>query len=394
MRFGILGPLQAGVGGVEVPLNGTRQTRVLAALLVAANQVVRIPTLVAVVWDGREPATAIRQVQDAVSGLRRNLTACGAPPDLIRTHRQGYRIGLDPLQLDLLEFQEACAVAERFAAAGDPDRASNALRRALDCWRGDALADVAGSALEVDAARFNSQRTAARRQFLALELSLDRHDAVADELVALVREHPFDERTAEQAVLALCRCGRRGEALELYERVRRALAEELGVDPAAPLRELHRRVLAADPTLSGEQWPAERRAGRESATGQPVPRQLPPTVADFTGRAEEVELIADRLGGPPSRSQALPVLVIAGCGGMGKTALAVHSAHRLRERFPDGQLFAALSQAGTPRPLRGPAHRPDQVAGGAAAAPPGRYRGPLGALALAQLRPAPAGPAR
>ncbi|MFD5544100.1 BTAD domain-containing putative transcriptional regulator, partial [Streptomyces sp. NPDC127079] len=191
MRFGLLGPLHAQIAGRAVPLNGPRQVKMLAALLIDANNVVAMERLVAVMWDTDAPATAVRQVQDAVSGLRRNLGACGAPASLISTRRGGYEIHLDQDQLDLLEFEHERHVCEQHTA---PVEKAAALRRALACWRGNALVDIPGQALAIDAARLNETRAAAQRQCLAIELDLGRHREVIDELAALLQDHPYDEQ--------------------------------------------------------------------------------------------------------------------------------------------------------------------------------------------------------
>ncbi|MEU3519572.1 BTAD domain-containing putative transcriptional regulator [Streptomyces sp. NPDC006654] len=346
MRFGLLGPLHAQIAGRAVPLNGPRQAKMLAALLIDANNTVAMERLVAVMWDRNAPATAVRQVQDAVSGLRRNLGACGAPASLISTRRGGYEIHLDQDQLDLLEFEHERHVCEQHTA---PVEKAAALRRALACWRGNALVDTPSQALEIDAARLNERRVATQRQCLAIELDLGRHREVIDELAALLREHPYDEQAAEHLMVALYRCRRQGEALQVYERLRRTLADELGVDPAAPLRELHQRILTADPDLTATipaqvpsptapQSPAPTVTG--PAMALPV-RQLPHDVPDFVGRTDALAEIAGLLGGPaPNRA---PVVVVVGGPGVGKSCLVTHAARLAGAGFPDGQLYLDLA---------------------------------------------------
>jgi DNA-binding SARP family transcriptional activator/tetratricopeptide (TPR) repeat protein len=337
MKFGVLGPLRARIQEQDVRTEGLRQAKVLAALLIEANRVVSVQRLVSVVWEGDEPVTAVRQVQDSVSGLRRVLGAHHAPPELITTHRRGYRIQLQPQQLDLLEFERQAQLAKQHIAADDRADAVAALRRALDCWRGPALPDIPGQAIEADSTRLNHRRLTTHKQCLALELALGRHHEIADEATALMGEHPFDEQIAEQAMVALYRSGRRGDALSAYDELRRTLADELGIDPAPAVRELHRRILDADPDLAGAP------ASAPSAPVAPVAReiaQLPSDIPDFTGRGSHVadlrQLLSER------RGNAVVVSTLTGAGGVGKTTLAVHVGHLLRGEFPDGQLYVNL----------------------------------------------------
>ncbi|WP_079159135.1 AfsR/SARP family transcriptional regulator [Streptomyces sp. SAT1] len=351
MEFGLLGPLQARIAGRAVPLNGPRQAKMLAALLLDANTAVPMERLVAVMWDTRPPATAVRQAQDAVSGLRRNLVARGAPASLISTRRGGYEIHLAQGRLDLLEFDHERHLAEQQTV---PSGTAAALRRALARWRGNALADVPGRALEIDAARLNERRAATHKECLAIELDLGRHREVIDELTALLHTHPFDEQVAEHLMLALYRCRRQGEALRVYERLRRTLAGELGVDPAPPLRELHQRILTADPALTAVPpatgpsptgpWATPPQSPDPAVTGpdmaMPV-RQLPLDVPDFVGRADALAEIAGLLdGSAPNRA---PVAVVVGGPGVGKSCLVTHAARRACAGFPDGQLYLDLA---------------------------------------------------
>ncbi|GAA5072492.1 AfsR/SARP family transcriptional regulator [Streptomyces similanensis] len=353
MRFGVLGPLHARITGLEVLLDGPRQAKVLAALLVDANKLVTTERLVTVLWDETAPATAVRQVQDAVSGLRRNLAACGAPSSLISTRRGGYQINLAPDQLDRLEFDRERHLAEGHQA---PTEKAAGLRRALACWRGAALADISSQVLELDAAQLNEKRAATYKQCLSIELVLGRHREVIEELISLLREHPYDEQVAEHLMLALYRSRRQGEAIQVYERLRRTLASDLGIDPGPPLRALHLRVLAADPALTAPAptgGPPD--APPDTATAEPVMvmpvRQLPLDVPDFLGRAEVLAELARLLdGSAPDRAT---VAVIVGGPGVGKSSLVTHAARLASAAFPDGQLY--LDLAGTSDEPRDPA---------------------------------------
>ncbi len=289
MKFGLLGPLHAQIAERAVQLNGPRQAKVLAALLIDANSTVSLERLVAVMWDADAPATAVRQVQDAVSGLRRNLTACGAPRSLISTHRGGYAIHVARDQLDLLEFDHERHLAGQQVA---PREAAVALRRALACWRGSALMDISSRVLEIDAARLNERRAATHKQCLAIELDLGRHREVIDELADLLREHPYDEDVAQHLIVALYRCRRQGEALQVYERLRRTLADELGVDPTPSLQALHQRILTGDPALTPPD-PAPAPAPDRAPEPLPAPDRMPDATADGVAGPT-----ADRTPGP------------------------------------------------------------------------------------------------
>ncbi|MCC3768245.1 BTAD domain-containing putative transcriptional regulator [Streptomyces sp. UNOC14_S4] len=356
----MLGPLHARITGREVRLNGPRQAKMLAALLIDANNTVTVERLVAVMWDGEAPATAVRQVQDAVSGLRRNLAACGAPGTLISTRRGGYEIHLAQDQLDLLEFDHGRRLADQYTA---PSETAAALRRALACWRGNALADISSRVLEIDAARLDERRAATHKQCLAIELGLGRHREVVDELTALLREHPYDEDVAEHLIVALYRCRRQGEALQVYERLRRTLADELGVDPTPPLQALHQRILTADPALaapvpavpvpasSPSDTPPESPDAATAGPAMAMPvRQLPLDVPDFVGRSDALAELARLLdGSAPNRA---PVAVVVGGPGVGKSCLVTHAARLASAAFPDGQLY--LDLAGTSDEPRDP----------------------------------------
>lgn len=259
----------------------------LAALLIDANNIGAMERLVAVMWDTNAPATAVRQVQDAVSGLRRNLVACGAPGSLISTRHGGYEIHLAQDQLDLLEFDHQRHLAEQHTA---PLEAAVALRRALACWRGNALVATPSQALEIDAARLNEKRAATHKQCLAIELDLGRHREVIDELTDLLREHPYDEQVAEHLMVALYRCRRQGEAQQVYEALRRTLADELGVDPTPPLRALHQRILTADPALAAT-IPANGPSVRPPES--PAPVAPGPAMAKNSGMTEVVPRLAE-----------------------------------------------------------------------------------------------------
>ncbi len=322
MEFRILGPLDVRAGGRALDLGGARQRRVLAALLLNPDRAVPLSLLIEAAWDDDPPATAPRQVQNRVAALRKVLTRAGAIIDTVEG--PGYRLRIGPDELDATVFEE---LAERGQATRDPAL----LRRALDRWRGPALAGLGGRVVGRAAARLDERRLAVWEECLELELAAGRHDAVVYELAALVAERPLRERLVGLWMTALHRCGRRDEALAAYRVLADRLAEELGIDPSPRLRRVHEAVLRGDATV----------AVSPATAPTVVPAQLPRDVPGFAGRVSDLaELDAVR-----SDAQATPTVVIsaiAGTAGVGKTALAVHWAHQVRDKFPDGQLYVNL----------------------------------------------------
>jgi DNA-binding SARP family transcriptional activator/tetratricopeptide (TPR) repeat protein len=320
VEFRILGPLEVWSDGQPVDLGGLRQRRVLAALLLSPNRVVALSRLADAGWGADTPPTVERQVRNRVAALRGVLTPAGG---LIDTDGDGYRLRVGPGELDAAVFEELVA---RGRAAGD----AGLLRDALGLWRGPALAGL-GEPLVAPAARLEDQRLTVYEECLELELAAGAHARVLDELAALVAAHPLRERLVGLWMTALYRSGGRAEALAAYQALAERLVDELGVDPGPEVRRVHEAVLREDPALPGP-VPEELSV---------VPAQLPRTVPGFTGRVGELA----RLDALLSHAQAAPTVVIsaiAGTAGVGKTALAVHWAHRVRDKFPDGQLYVNL----------------------------------------------------
>jgi DNA-binding SARP family transcriptional activator len=344
VRFRILGPLEVAVDGRLVPLRGARQERALATLLVDPGRVATFEHLSEAVWDD-PPASARRQLQDVVTGLRRTLTAHGARPDLIVTLRAGYVLRLASNELDAYEFEQLVAAA-REASETQPPAAARALRGALALYRGRTLAGINSRTLESAVARWEERRLAVTEECLAMELTLGRHNQLVEELVGVVGEHPLRERLVELLMVALHRSGRSSEALDAYQRLRHRLSDETGLDPGAGVRELHRTILRGEAELTPE--PA---LGPEPIPADPstVPRELPPDPVVFTGRELALGLLDESL--PAPGRPARPV-VICGMGGVGKSTLAVHWAHRVAERFPDGQLYLHLRGYAVGVPMR------------------------------------------
>jgi DNA-binding SARP family transcriptional activator/Tfp pilus assembly protein PilF len=339
MRFGILGPLHASTDDGELNVGGLIQRRILAALLLSPNRVVPFDRLIEVGWPDDPPRTSRRLVQNRVAALRAVLTRDGA---VIESHDSGYRLRVRPDELDRLLFDD---LVERGRAAGS----AQLLREALSLWRGPALAGLTGPPLSRDAAELEEKRLAVLEECVELELAAGAHNRLVAELAALVDEHPLRERLVAQLMLALYRCGRQTDALDAYQALADRLADELGIDPGAELRRLHHSVLHKDPSLDLAVGAAPADEGMPGLT----PSQLPSDVYGFTGRAADLVRL-DRLLADGGTRPAAVISAIAGTAGVGKTALAVHWSHQVRDEFPDGQLYINLygySPMPTMRPI-------------------------------------------
>jgi DNA-binding SARP family transcriptional activator len=322
--FRVLGPLEVEQGGRLVPVTPGKQLTVLAALLLRANRTVSIGDLADTLWDTFPPADARGTVQKYVMRLRRALAFTGTP---IHTEPDGYRIETLPGQVDIDHWEVLVEQGEQAARDGDPQRTASHLAEALELWRAvPPLANVAAPALHR-----NTVPQLVERYLQALELRIDmdlqlgRHAALTGELIALVRRHPLRERFWAQRMRALYATGRQGEALESYREVTRLLADELGVDPGPELRAAHEAILRRDDP------------GPPPDTWAPA-RQLPMPPAAPVGRRNELS----RVSGALTAVDGPQLVLVTGAPGVGKTAVALHAAHAVAERFPDGQLYADL----------------------------------------------------
>jgi DNA-binding SARP family transcriptional activator/pimeloyl-ACP methyl ester carboxylesterase len=262
MEFLVLGPLEARHDGAAAELGGGKPRALLALLLLDAGRVVSPDRLIEELWGAPAPASARKMVQIHVSHLRKALG-----PDWVRTHSVGYSIEVEPDMLDVARFEHLAAEGRAALAAGDPATASERLGRALALWRGTALAEFDEPFAEREGARLEALRLAALEDRVDADLALGRHAAVAAELDVLVQRHPHRERLRGQHMLALYRSARQAEALASYRDAWRSLAEELGIQPSAQLRELEQRILAHDPALA----PPGDRAGAPPPVAAPQP---------------------------------------------------------------------------------------------------------------------------
>lgn len=335
--FGLLGEVRGRLGARELELGSPQRRLVLAVLLLHEGGPVELDDLVDAVWGDEPPDHAVQGIRSHIANLRRVLEperAARQPAGLLVSVGRAYALRLPPGSVDAVRARALVERAGRSERAGDPSAAREQLTAALALWQGSPLAGLPGSFAERHRERLTELRLVAQERRLALELRLGPAEPLLPEIAALSAEHPLREGLRGLHLTALHRAGRRAEALAVYARTRSELVAELGVEPGAELARLHRELLRDEPPPA----PAE--------TAAPVtPAQLPADLADFTGHAEVAAQLAARLcrEGP----HGVPAVVISGMGGVGKSSLAIHVAHRVRAHFPDGQLYADLRGAGT-----------------------------------------------
>ncbi|MFG1682577.1 BTAD domain-containing putative transcriptional regulator [Nonomuraea sp. NPDC049269] len=357
-------------GGRPVRLSAAKQRIALATLLVNANHHVSLDKLIEYMWGDKAPKQARGALHTHMTRLRRVLDDGADGRPLIETVGAGYVLRADADSLDLERFRELAVQAAGAGRAGDQSGESGLLREALGLWRGPALVDVLSESLHRDeVSRLEEERMRLLERWFDLGLRTGRHEEIIADLKAATAEHPLRERLWEQLMLALQLAERRAEALDVYRNVADLLRDELGIDPGHELRRLHQAVLNGDPARavpSGEptqagltREPTQAVPGGEAASAPrapevppppSVPRQLPSDLARFTGRHADLAKLYDLL---PEEGQNRPIVIaaIGGTGGVGKTALAVHWAHRVQDRFPDGQLHVDLRGFGPGEPM-------------------------------------------
>jgi DNA-binding SARP family transcriptional activator len=315
----------------------------VATLLISANRVVTLDRLLEAIYGENLPPTSRAQAQISISSLRRLFTSRGVgengDSEIIATRGQGYVIQVGKGQLDSEQFQELVAGARAARDAGQYDRAVARYRDALRLWRGPALDGISSDLVRATASTLDEQRIATNIDRLKLELDLGRHHELVGELTELGREYPLREQLSGLLMLALYRCDRTAEALQVYRQARRTMVDELGIEPGERLQQLQQAILSSDPSLDAPgETPRNRRAPRK------IPNLLPTDIADFTGRADELAQIRQHLVGEAGQDlqRSVPIVVVTGKGGIGKTSVAVHAAHSLAGHFTDGLLFADL----------------------------------------------------
>jgi DNA-binding SARP family transcriptional activator len=360
-------------------MGSPQQQAMLATLLLRPGRSAGTDELIEALWGDQSPNQAKAILRTYAWRWRKVFcgdSAAGGTEILVSVSG-GYQVDLPEQAVDATRAELLAARAEQARSAERLHEAADLLRQAVALWQGEPLAGVPGPFAERQRQRYGELRLSLVEQRIALDLTLGRAAACTPELTALTAEHPLRERLHGLLMQALARTGRQGEALTLYQEVRRRLARELGVDPGPELTAVHAAVLeggvpevatappsgmearrptrgAPAPHLTGHMSDHTSRSRGERATDRsadhaadravrrqpPVPAQLPPQEPDFVGRGGLVLDLCAALS--DAKRTAPPVLALSGMGGVGKTALALHLAHRSRASFPDGQLYVDL----------------------------------------------------
>ncbi|MEU7594300.1 BTAD domain-containing putative transcriptional regulator [Streptomyces sp. NPDC039022] len=340
VRFTVLGPVRAWRGATPLATGSPQQRTLLATLLLRGGRTTTAAELVDALWGEEPPHAALAALRTYASRIRK---ALGADADLLVAESGGYALRgsrNQPLDLDLDHAERYAAEAENARAAGDRCAARDLLNSALALWDGEPLANLTGPYADNQRTRLEEWHLSLLETRLELDLDLGNHTEAVPELTALTAAHPLRERLRELLMLALYRSGRQAEALAVFADTRRLLADELGVDPSPTLAALHQRILTADPELG---LPAPPNTDEPPPV---IPLQLPATVPDFVVPEATLAQLGEQL--ISAQSPSTTVSAISGMAGIGKTTLAVHVAHLVRDHFPDGQLYVDLQATHAP----------------------------------------------
>jgi DNA-binding SARP family transcriptional activator/tetratricopeptide (TPR) repeat protein len=340
MQFRILGPLEAVHDAQKIEFGGRNNRVLLAMLLCAPNQAVSSDVLIDAIWGASPPRAARKNLHVGVYQLRGRL---GGRSRIVR-HPHGYELVVAAGELDAVVFEDLADRGRAAIAAGRTSPGRQLLAQALQLWRGSVLADIDGvAALREPMARLTERQLQVREERISADVAMGQHAGTVAELGALVVAHPLRERLRALQMVALYRGGRQAEALVAYQDARRMLIDELGVEPGPELQRVHTAILRCVDPEPGGQFSAGVGDGDPVAAPAVVkPAQLPPSVSNFVGRAGELAQLDTILRSTETEPTAAVIAALIGAAGVGKTALAVHWACSVADRFPDGQIFLDL----------------------------------------------------
>ncbi|MET8679378.1 BTAD domain-containing putative transcriptional regulator [Streptomyces sp. NPDC004647] len=361
MRIQVLGPVCVWRDGTRLDLGSPQRRAILALLAVSRGQQLPFSGLADALWGERHPASASNVIQTCIKHLRRLLEPGRrprAPSAVLPRLGDGYALRVPYDVIDLLRFRDLVAAAEVARRDGGQERAAALLADALGLWQQPPLADLPFLAAHPMAVALAGERCGVVAQYGEAMIAAGRSPSVLPVLEEAAAAQPLDEGAQALLIRAYQAVGRRDQAVAVYRRSRRLLVDELGVDPGQELSEAYESVLRrrTRPPAPGHGHVPDQDAGTGpvpvSVAGA-LPAQLPADVPDFTGRATELSALDRLLTGAKGSPTAVAVSVISGTAGVGKTALAVHWAHRTRHRFPDGQLYVNLRlRSGPPHAAR------------------------------------------
>ncbi|HET6211336.1 MAG TPA: BTAD domain-containing putative transcriptional regulator [Micromonosporaceae bacterium] len=338
MEFRVLGSFEVIAEDRRATPSAPKLRQALALMVLEHNKIVHTHSLIDELWGESPPRQATKTVHTYIYEIRRGLQRFGDLDQILVTRPSGYMVLAEPASIDVNVCETLIRNAGEALARRDPGTARQLLCEALTLWRGQPLSNVTcGKHLQAVATRLEETWLQALEMRIDADFQLNRHHELVGELKALSESNRFHEGLHGKLMLALYRCGRRNEALEVYRRLHQRLGEELGLGPGSQIQRLQQLMLFADPALEP---PPVRRNALAAAPVAP-PAQLPPDIPDFVGRQDvlgtaRTMLDADRNG------NGAPIISLTGMPGVGKTATAVHIAHSARDHFPDGQLYADL----------------------------------------------------
>ncbi|RIV39109.1 AfsR/SARP family transcriptional regulator [Micromonospora radicis] len=333
LRFDLLGPLSVSRAGQPVDLGSAKQRLLLALLLSRPGEAVPTDELVNTLWGDQPPASAGANIRTYVRGLRQALDCAGR----IVTTSGGYLLCVQPDERDLDRFDAAVARGRDALADGDPELAETELAEALALWRGPALAGLPlPRALSRWVDRLAERRLLAEEDHAAAKLALGAGAQVIPRLRALLERHPLRQRAWAHLMTGLYHSGDVAGATAAFRQARQILAEETGMDPGPELTRLHDDILhhRCPRAAAAPHAPA--------AAPRTRPAQLPLATPNFVGRRAQLTRLDVAVGAPDGEPTSVVITVVCGMAGIGKTALALHWAHRVADRFPDGQLYVNL----------------------------------------------------